>query len=91
MTQDMCARIMCYGRRKSMTNVTISLEDDLLKSARRYAEEHGTSLNPLIRKLLESAVSSPSADWIEECFRLMDLAAVESGGRRWRRGDLYDV
>ncbi|MEW6358900.1 MAG: DUF6364 family protein [Planctomycetota bacterium] len=74
-----------------MPNVTISLDDDLLKFGRRYAEEHGTSLNALIRKLIESAVASQSRDWIEECFRLMDQANVSSDGRRWHREDLYDV
>ena len=74
-----------------MRNVTITLDDDLLKSGRRYAKKHGTSLNALIRRLLEGAVTSQSKDWLEECFHLMDEAGVSSGGRRWRREDLYDV
>ena len=74
-----------------MPNITISLNEDLLKSGRRYAEKHQTSVNALIRKLLEQTVRSDSNDWIEECFRLMDRAKANSGGRRWEREDVYDV
>lgn len=79
-----------YGR-SEMPNITISLDKELLKSGRQYAERHGTSLNALIRKMLEQTVKSESGDWIDECFRLMDRANGNSGGRRWKREDLYDV
>ena len=74
-----------------MPNITISLNEDLLKSGRRYAEKHQTSVNALIRKFLEQTVRSDSNDWIEECFSLMDRAKANSGGRRWKREDIYDV
>ena len=74
-----------------MPNITISLNEDLLKSGRRYAEKHQTSVNALIRKFLEQTVRSDSNDWIEECFSLMDRAKANSGGRRWKREDVYDV
>ncbi len=35
-----------------MPNITISIEEQLLKSGRKYAEEHQTSINALIRNLL---------------------------------------
>ena len=74
-----------------MPNITISLDKDLLKSGRQYAEKHGTSLNALIRKMLEQTVKSESEDWLEECFQLMDRANANSRGRCWKREDLYDV
>ncbi len=74
-----------------MPNITISLNEDLLTSGRRYAEKQQTSVNALIRKFLEQTVRSDSNDWIEECFRLMDRAKANSGGRRWEREDVYDV
>lgn len=73
-----------------MPNVTISLDKDLLQSGRRYAEKHQTSINALIRKLLEQTVRSQSDDWLEECFDLMDRANANSRGRTWNREDLYD-
>jgi plasmid stability protein len=74
-----------------MPNITISLDELLLKSGRHYAEKHGTSVNALIRNLLEKAVKTDSTAWVEECFALMDRANVQSKGKRWRRKDLYDV
>lgn len=74
-----------------MPNITISLEESLLKSGRLYAEKRQTSLNALIRKLLEEAVRDPSQDWLEECFTLMDRARGTSRKKRWRREELYDV
>jgi plasmid stability protein len=74
-----------------MPNMTISLDEDLLKAGRSYAKKHNTSMNALIRKLLEQTVTSKSRDWLDECFRLMDRAKVNSRGQRWKREDLYDV
>ena len=73
-----------------MPNITISLDEDLLKSGRSYAEKHQTSLNALIRKLLEQTVRLQSDAWLEECFNLMDRAGGDSKGRRWQREDLYN-
>ena len=74
-----------------MPNITISLDKDLLESGRRYAKKHQTSLNALIRTLLEQSVRPQSKNWLEECFQLMDRANLNSKGRRWRREELYDV
>lgn len=74
-----------------MPNITISLDEELLKSGRQYAEKHNTSLNALIRNLLEQTVKSQSTAWLEECFMLMDRANASSHGKRWTREELYDV
>ena len=74
-----------------MPNITISLDESLLKSVRQYAQMHGTSVNALIRSLLEKTVRNDPNQWIEECFSLMDRANVQSKGARWQREDLYDV
>ena len=73
-----------------MPNITISLDEELLKSGRKYAEKHQTSLNALIRKLLEDTVRLQSNDWLEECFNLMDRADANSKGKKWQREELYD-
>jgi len=74
-----------------MPNITISLDEDLLRAGRRYASEHDTSVNALVRKLLQETVQSQSQAWLEESFKLMDQANVNSQGKRWKREDLYDV
>ena len=74
-----------------MPNITISIDEQLLKSGRQYAEKHQTSVNALIRNLLEQTVKTDSALWIEECFALMDRADARSKRKRWKRGEFYDV
>jgi metal-responsive CopG/Arc/MetJ family transcriptional regulator len=39
-----------------MPNITISIDEQLLKSGRNYAEEHQNSRNALIRNLPEQTV-----------------------------------
>ena len=74
-----------------MPNITISLDAELLKSGRRYAQMHQISLNALIRKLLEQTVRFQSDEWLEESFQLMDRAGGNSKGQKWKREDLYDA
>jgi len=74
----------------NMANITLSLDDDLIKAGREYAKKNqGTSLTNLIRKLLKDTISPSSEQWIEECFALMDKAKGKSGGKSWSREDLY--
>lgn len=72
-----------------MPNVTISMNEDLLKHSREYAKKHQTSLNALIRKLLEETVRPGARHVMEDCFSLMDRAGGDSKGKKWSREDLY--
>lgn len=74
-----------------MPNLTISLDEEVLRASREYARKRNLSLNALIRQLLEQRVRRVEATWIDACFERMDAARVDSGGRSWRREDLYDV
>jgi hypothetical protein len=74
-----------------MPNITISLNEKLIKAGRDYAEKHQTSLNALIRKLLEQTVENDSTIWLDECFEKMDRLNVDSKGKRWKREELYDI
>jgi hypothetical protein len=74
-----------------MPNVTISLDEKILRASREYARTRNMSLNALIRQLLEQQVLRADANWIDACFSLMDNLGVNSKGRRWKREDLYDV
>jgi len=73
-----------------MANVTISIDDDLLKKGRKFARTHNTSLNALIRRLLKNTVESGSTDWRDEWFSLMDQVNANSKGKKWKRSDLYE-
>lgn len=72
-----------------MPNITISLDKDLLNSGRRYAEKQQTSLNAIIRDMLEKTVKAQSDAWLNESFKLMDRANGNSNGQRWSREHLY--
>jgi ribonuclease D len=72
-----------------MPNITISLDENLVRCGRDYARKHGTSLNALIRKLLEETVTESAENWLDDCFNRMDRAQADSRGRKWRREDLY--
>ena len=75
-----------------MKNITIAIDEKTLAAGREYARQHKTSLNKLIRQLLERAVMRQgAASWTEDFFRLADEAKGNSRGKRWRREDLYDV
>ncbi|MBI5014112.1 MAG: hypothetical protein HZB55_01305 [Deltaproteobacteria bacterium] len=74
-----------------MPNITLSIDDELLRAGRQYAQAHDETLNGLVRKLLAQTVSNGDSRWLDECFAMMDRAQAHSGGKPWNREDLYDV
>lgn len=80
-------------------DVTISIDDELLDRARRLARRRGTSIDELIREQLRLVVGErcradaggarTGADAGRELLDLIETHAGRSGGRRWRRDDLY--
>ncbi|MFW6164303.1 MAG: FitA-like ribbon-helix-helix domain-containing protein [Planctomycetota bacterium] len=74
-----------------MANVTISLSDELLQASRDYAQRHGTSLNAMIRELLERNVVKSKKAQLKALFELADRAGANSRGWKWNREELYDV
>lgn len=76
-----------------MSNLTITLDDDLLRRARVQALSQGTSVNALLRAYLETYVGADSRT--EARRRLVELAKKSRsgsgrGGRSWTRDDLHD-
>ena len=74
-----------------MQQLNILLDDQTLALYRRYAETRGMTVEEAIRRALVAKAPLSPESWLEDCFRLMDQARGHSGGRRWRRQDLYDV
>lgn len=76
-----------------MANLTITVDDDLLKQARLRARELGScSIDVLIREYLQ-ALGNPRVTREEAIRSLQSLAdRTQSGseGRRIRRDDLYE-
>ncbi len=71
-----------------MANLTLAIDDELLKRARRRALERGTSVNALLRDYLQAFADQGGAD--DARSTLLSLStAVDSGsgsaGRTWTR------
>ncbi len=73
-----------------MKNVTLALDDETLNAGRAYAQRHQTTLNALIRELLEKTVLSDREASIREMFRLMDAYPGNSRGQHWTREELHE-
>ena len=74
-----------------MANLTITVDEGLLKQARLRALREGTSVNHLLRERLESYVEDDRRrrKAIRDLLRLSRSAGSGSGGRRVRREDVY--
>ncbi len=76
-----------------MGNVTLSLDDDLLRRARIRALEQGTSVNAVVRDYLTSYAGLSEADeGLREFLAVADASSASSGpsGRSWRRDELHE-
>ena len=76
-----------------MANLTIVVDDEILRRARVRAAEQGTSVNAALADYLahyagSSTVSEAMASFLE----LADAAGAGSGhkGRTWHRDELHD-
>jgi hypothetical protein len=76
-----------------MANLTIAIDDLLLKRARIKALEEGTSVNALLREHLERYVGpSRSHAALADFAALAEQSEASSGssGRSWTRDELHD-
>jgi hypothetical protein len=73
-----------------MKNITISLDEALIKAGRAYAQKNQTSLNALIRDLLTKTILKEPDLLLKEMFQLMDQVNVKSAnGINWTREELH--
>lgn len=76
-----------------MANLTITIDDDLLKRARLRALERNTSVNALLREYLEAFAEAGSGTVARRRFAALARAANSSSGgkgRSWSRDDLHE-
>ena len=76
-----------------MKNITLSVEDDVLLEARKYAVARETTVNALVRDYLSRLVAQErdSARAREELARLSDESEARLGPDwKWSREDTYD-
>ena len=73
-------------------NLTITVDDELLRRARIRALTQGTSVNAVLREFLESyAGSDAEAAARRRLAKLARASSASSGpeGRSWTRNDVY--
>jgi hypothetical protein len=76
-------------------NVTLSIDDDLVKEVRKIAIERDTTLTGLVRTYLQSlaaehAKSGRKRRELEELERSFRELQISVGKRTWKREDLYE-
>ncbi len=74
-----------------MANLTITIPEDVLRSARQRALEQGTSVNALLRDYLSQFAGMQSAQ-AKAAQRVLELSKATRAGRgkaQWVRDDLH--
>ena len=75
-----------------MKNVTIALDESLLREARRIAADRSTTLNAMIREFLQQLAEQESKG-MQARHRIVELCRktqAEVGPRTWSRDDLHE-
>jgi plasmid stability protein len=76
-----------------MANLTLQLDDELLRRARVRAAEQGTSVNAVVRTYLERfARDEEERSALRQVLSLAQTSTASSGaqGRTWRREDAHE-
>ena len=76
-------------------NITLTLDDDLVKEVRKIAADRETTLTGLVRAYLEqiaaeNAKSGRKRRELEALERSFELVKVRLGKRNWKREDLHE-
>ena len=73
-------------------NLTITVEDEILKRARMRALEENTSVNAVLRKYLESYAGTTRRRRraLESLLHLSRTTRAGRGAVRWTRDELHD-
>lgn len=75
-----------------MSNITLAIEDDVLKKVRKLAVEQNTTLTAMVRTVLkqfaarEDLRTEEIVSQLRECF---DSTGVQVGRKTWTREDLH--
>lgn len=75
-----------------MANLTITVDDEVLKRARVRATEQGTSVNAVLRDYLEQYAGTRSAQEqaLANLLAMSERARSRRGRRTWSRNDLHE-
>lgn len=75
----------------SKTNLTLQLDEDVIRRARVVAAKRGTSVSALVaRELAELADQDDRYEQMHQRAVELMATATPRGGRTWTRDELYD-
>ena len=85
---------LCYtgAVEKAKQNLTLVIDEDLLRAARKVALDQRTSVNQLVREYLAALVAEPGRRRLARArlSKTFDTGLVGVGDRKWSRDELYD-
>ena len=76
-----------------MSNLTLSIDKELLKKARKIAIEKDTTVNQMVREYLESIIEKEAykeEDVIKQLKEHYSKTSIEIGTINWQRDELYE-
>ena len=75
-----------------MSNVTLKIDDGLLKKARRLAAEKNTSFNAIVREKIEEFVlyDSKKETVIKGLESFYNRCKTNVGAKKWTRDELHE-
>jgi hypothetical protein len=75
-----------------MKNITLSIEEDVLREARKIAAERSTTVNAIVRAHLADLVRQKkrTRDALQRMRALAQKGGMEIGAKTWTRDDLHE-
>ncbi|HNY48446.1 MAG TPA: DUF6364 family protein [Casimicrobium sp.] len=75
-----------------MTNLTLTIDENLLRKARILALERNTSVNAMVREFIEKTVAQTQEQTskADQFVALVERAKFRSSGKRETRQEMYD-
>lgn len=76
-----------------MPNITMTIDEKLLKKVRKIALEKNTSLTAIVRKHLEAVAAKKDYsknEIIKKLKKSFNTSGVVIGNKNWDRDDLYE-
>jgi len=73
-----------------MANLTLVIDDDVLLRARKRALDHGTSVNALLRRYLETYVGRDDGASVMQDFIRRAAAFKARSQKPWTRDELHE-
>jgi len=76
-----------------MPNITLSVDDEIIKKVRKVAVDKNTTLTAMVREFLQSVADSNAAEKKQAVKKLQKSfqgLSRDMGTRTWTRDDLYE-